>query len=643
MSADDLIVDKGITTFVARETELTRLDDALQRVLQGKVEFVFVTGKPGAGKTSLLTAFMNNAEMSHSNVLPAYSKCGMGASVGDPFQPFDDLIRSLDTHTGQLSRRWHWRSRLRRMARVFGSKAKSAVGLVGSFIGIWYAFVEVIIQAVLFLVEHGMSTVDSSDESVPYQKRIGELKVFLHEWPILLCLDDFQHSDKQSCAFLADLHQRLAGLSAMIVVAFRPLEVNEDHPLFSVWTELGARLGASEIKLDELQLDECSQRKFVDEYLDTRYRPNALDDDFRHSVTQRTEGLPLFVVDLMNLCADKGWIRQEGKVWTQVLPVGQELPARPEDIIRKRWGSLTIDDQRRLSVAAIDGEAFTLRVLALALPEAEQQLREQVDYRLVNRQGWVARTAPRMVSSAPLARYQFLHTFYFEFASRRLRDSDWCEWNNRIGVAKKQTWGDRWPDIADELVTHFGAAKDWPELLPCLEQWLKYLRLLDARENMAEVLLRLGDTLRHLDRAQEALERFREAEQLAHENNLGAALDGALNGQAWVLFEDLHDYSVAEPRLREIASQKTKANQVASRRLFFALTVAQLAIDQPEAAHASLNQALREDDPNLNDRLDSNDLLDVRRWLLQVQDEKPGAMGISELLQRLQNEIGDFP
>lgn len=635
--------------FVAREAELTQLSEILQRSLQGVIEVVFITGKAGAGKTSLLKSFMDGAKESHPKVLAAYAKCGMGASVGDPFQPFDELVLMLDTQAGKLSRKWRLRSRLRRAADTVGNRTKTAVGLLGIIIGIYSTIVGIVIQIVQSLLEMGMPSNSSSKESIPYRERIDELRRFIHAWPILLCLDDFQHSDKQSCALLADLHQRFAGLSAMIMVAFRPLEVGEDHPLFPVYAELAARLGAREIKLDELQLDESNQRRFVDKYLDTRFRPNKFDESFRHRISERTEGLPLFVVDLMKLCEEKGWVRQENDVWIQALAIGQELPVRPESIIRARWLELSSQDQRRLSVATLDGEVFILRVLALALREDEQQLRQQIDHHLVDRLGWVRRTTPRLVLTTQLSRCEFLHTFYFEFVSRQLRHSDRSEWNKRIGIAKRQIWGDRWPDIAGELSHHFEAAEDWTELLPCLEHKLKYLRLLDAPEGFTEVLLKFGDTLRHVGRAEEALERFREAEEIARENKLAATLDGAINGQVWVLFEDLHDYSAAEPRLREIIEQQIvtrqeDAKQVISRRLFFALSVAQLATAQPEAALASLNQALLPDDPDSNDRLDpvDPDLIDARRWLLQLQDEEPGTSGIAEALQRLHNEIGDI-
>jgi DNA-binding winged helix-turn-helix (wHTH) protein len=45
-------------SFVGRETEITRLHQALNKALDGKRQIIFVTGEPGIGKTSLVEAFL---------------------------------------------------------------------------------------------------------------------------------------------------------------------------------------------------------------------------------------------------------------------------------------------------------------------------------------------------------------------------------------------------------------------------------------------------------------------------------------------------------------------------------------------------------------------------------------------------------
>lgn len=630
-------------TLVARDNELAQIESALQQALQNKAEVVFVTGKAGSGKSSLLEAFAGKTEALYPNVLAAYTQCARSSGAADPFQPFDDLVQTLDRRAGQLSCKWLWRTRLRHMANRMRGKAKSAVGLLGSVLGLVSAVLGVIIDAVLFASELGSPATETEEKTAAYRVHLKRLAAFAHHWPVLLLIDDFHHADVHSCNLLIDLRQRLEDVPLLVVVAFRDLEVKEGHPLYGVSAELKTRMGAHEIRLDDLIDSENDQRDFVDRYLDAVYQPNTFGDAFRSIITVRTEGLPWHVVEIMKLCEERQWIHCEEGCWSQAMPLGKELPRSLWDFIRTlRWEPLALEDRNRLTVAAVGGEVFSLPVIALALDEQEAALQERLDEELVRKQDWLEPVPARLVARRQLAQYRFVHTFYFEFVDRQLEGSLRSEWHGRIGSAKKQIWAENWKDIAGELALHFEAARNWQELMPCLEQQLRVFHVLDAREAMATVLLKLGDCLRQIARPQEALMYFGEAEELARANGLQTILDNAWNGQAWILFEDMSNYAAAEPLFREIASRQAQKGVTASRRLLIALAVTQLAMDQLETARASFDQALRPDESDVNDRLDNADLIDGHRWLLRLHDSKPETPGVIEALQHLHVEIGDL-
>jgi predicted ATPase len=74
--------------FVAREGELARLNEFLDKALAGHGQVCFVTGEAGAGKTALLTAFARRVQAQHADLLVAIGVCNAQTGIGDPYLPF---------------------------------------------------------------------------------------------------------------------------------------------------------------------------------------------------------------------------------------------------------------------------------------------------------------------------------------------------------------------------------------------------------------------------------------------------------------------------------------------------------------------------------------------------------------------------
>ena len=93
--------DDSGSLFVARERELTWLNQALDSALAGQGGLVFLTGGPGRGKTVLMDAFARQAMEAHPDLLVAKGSCDAGAA--DPYLPFRDVMAML---TGDVEARW---------------------------------------------------------------------------------------------------------------------------------------------------------------------------------------------------------------------------------------------------------------------------------------------------------------------------------------------------------------------------------------------------------------------------------------------------------------------------------------------------------------------------------------------------------
>ena len=80
---------------MAREGQLARLDDSLQRALAGRGQVIFVTGEAGSGKTALLGQFARQAMQAHADLVVASSNCNATAGIGDSYLPFREILQLL--------------------------------------------------------------------------------------------------------------------------------------------------------------------------------------------------------------------------------------------------------------------------------------------------------------------------------------------------------------------------------------------------------------------------------------------------------------------------------------------------------------------------------------------------------------------
>ena len=109
---------------VERERELARLDAGLADVLAGDGRAVFVAGEAGTGKTSLVSAFVEDAVVESPDLVVAVGTCDPQTGVADPYLPFREILQEL---TGTLESE--------RLAQAGGSENRKRLGRVASVAG----------------------------------------------------------------------------------------------------------------------------------------------------------------------------------------------------------------------------------------------------------------------------------------------------------------------------------------------------------------------------------------------------------------------------------------------------------------------------------------------------------------------------
>lgn len=556
---------------VAREDQLARLAGFLEDAQNGQGKIAFVCGEAGWGKTTLLAEFSRRAQETIPNLIVASGICTTSTGTGDPYLPFREIMRTLAVGIDQ---KW-----------IAGAIARDHA------LRLWDFFP----QAVEILATHGRHLIDSfvsgqgllqraaahdsvspdlfaqvqeairrtrrQDSAMSQTRIFEEVNDVLHtlatERPLLLILDDLHWADASSVNLLFHLGRRLANSHILILGGYRPEEAStyregEEGLLAEPLNEFRRLFGDVWVHLDHMTRGE--ERAFIDALLDLE--PNRLGAGFRQALLHQTGGHPLFTVETLQNMRERGDLYQdEQRDWSAKPNLDwRRLPARVEGVIENRIRRLDRGMQRALSAASVEGEIFTVQVVArvcnMDARALLQTLAWDVDrgHRLVREEG-ISRIHGRRLS-----RYRFRHNLFQRYLYSDLSETEREMLHEDVGDALLALYGDQMEEIAVELAYHFQAAGVPERAIPYLRQaGVRAIRLFANQEAIAhlergiqlldalpdapehsrqalEIHLALGEAQRKAGRIAEALATFQRAADLAREVDASTDLAHAAFG-----------------------------------------------------------------------------------------------------------------
>ncbi|MFN2227429.1 MAG: BTAD domain-containing putative transcriptional regulator, partial [Anaerolineae bacterium] len=491
--------------FVARERELAQLAGHLEAALAGQGRVVFVTGDAGSGKTALIQEFGRRAQATHPDLVVAGGQGNAHTGVGDPYLPFREILGLL---SGDVEAQWAAGAMTRPQARrlwhlipltvealvragpdlidllVSGLSLLERAGAVGDGAGEVTAGRDTAGAQLRDLVARkadargihaGGTHATGIQQSALFEQYSQVLRVLAGHKPLLLTVDDLQWADGGSLHLLFHLGRRLAGSRILLLGAYRPAEValgrratasrggpggeegvRERHPLAPVVNELKRTFGDVEVDLERVE-----GRPFVEALLDSE--PNRLGDAFRQSLYRRTQGHPLFTVELLRGMQERGDLVQDGRGrWAEGPALDWEtLPARVEAVVAERIGRLPRALRDLLRIASVEGETFTAEVAARVQGvdegEALQRLSKALDrqHRLVSAQGI------RRLGGRRLSRYRFRHILFQRYLYGSLDPVEQGYLHEQVGSTLEALYADReaaGAAVAPQLAWHFEQA-----------------------------------------------------------------------------------------------------------------------------------------------------------------------------------------
>jgi predicted ATPase len=434
---------------LGRHSALAQMRKWLDLALAADRQIVFVTGETGIGKTALVEAFLEDSAQIHKMWI-ARGECLEHYGAGEAYLPVLDalsrLARESDGSAIVDRLRQHAPTWIIQMPAVSSASDREALQ-----------------REVLGATRERML------------REIAEaIEALTLETPLLLVLEDLHWSDYSTLDLVSYLARRSHPARLMLVGTYRPVEVIlSEHPLKGVKQELQMRRLCEELPLEYLTRDA------VDEFLGVRFPGHKFSGQLAEMVHQRTEGNPLFMVNVVDYLQEENIVVERDGHWEMQVELNEVELGVPENLrflIEKHIERLSDEEQRILEGASVVGMECSAVAISAGLAEDIIRIEEVCDNLARRGQFLLPAYLAELPDGTITPRYKFIHALYLDVLYKRVAATRRSQIHGRIGETGEKVYGDRVGEIAAELAVHFEQARDWTRAV-------KYLGM--AAENAA--------------------------------------------------------------------------------------------------------------------------------------------------------------
>ncbi|MGO8949494.1 MAG: helix-turn-helix transcriptional regulator [Ktedonobacterales bacterium] len=332
---------------IGRDQELAALGQRLDQTSSGQGQLLLLCGEAGIGKSRLVAELKTSAAAQGFHVLEG--KC-FPTDLTSPYAPLRDLLRSC-----------------------FASLSPTAIiAAVGPFAR---ALAPLLPEHVSLLPE--LASQPPLLELPPEQEQrrlFAALADFFTrqtgQRPLLLIVEDVHWSDDSSLDFLHTLARQMTSRPVLLLCTYRSDEV---HPRLSHWlAQLDREHFSQEVRLARLTRSEteamlraifAEQQVISGELLETLWR--------------LTDGNPFFLEEVLKSGLSSGGITFTESGWAHILPAAARrvaIPRSVQDAVQQRARRLSQPARQLLTLAAVAGRRFDVRVLQHLLHCTDAQL-----------------------------------------------------------------------------------------------------------------------------------------------------------------------------------------------------------------------------------------------------------------------------
>ena len=462
---------EAVVRVLGRETELAKMRALLERAGAGERQTVFITGEAGIGKTTMVQAFLDYAALI-PEVLIVRGQCLEHFGSSEAYLPVLDGF-----------------SRLCR-----SSAGAQVIDVVRQQAPSWLTHISPVNlrakKGDLQPQAAGITRERMLREMAEAMERLAEKSL------LLLVLEDLHWSDYSTLDLVSYLARRQDPARLMIVGTYRPVDVIlAGHPIRSVKRELQAHRLCHELPLEYLTEDD------VTEYLAARFPGQHLPARLRRTIYRRTEGNPLFMVNLVQYLIDQKVSAQVHGDWSFCVDcseVEKGIPSTIKELIEKQVERLSQDERAVLEAASATGMDFSTVAVAAGLDKPTEWVERQCEelarrYHFLS-SAWLGDLPGGVVTP----RHRFNHVLYREVPYSLIPAMRRAQIHQRIAERAVEIYGERASEIAAELAMHFEQSRDWPRALQYLIEAAETAAGRSAHHEAAELARRGLEVLKSL-------------------------------------------------------------------------------------------------------------------------------------------------
>jgi len=391
---------------IGRKAELAQLQEAVQRLRQGKGGIFSICGDAGTGKTRLLEEFRAALDLNEIQWIEGHA---YAYSQNIPYFPLIDLLnRTWQIEEGDPPEMVREKVEFR-IERLIGKK-----GDVAPYVGSLYALSYPEIEGVS--PEFWRSGLFKAVRAI--------LAALAQSGPTVICLEDMHWADPSSLDLLRSILSELSP-PVLFICAYRlPFSLFTSH-------QLGA-LGKSyqEIKLQDLSPSDAQ------DMMESLLKSKSLPQELRKFIHEKVEGNPFYLEEVINSLIESGTLIRDNGDWRMSRTI-DELDISPtvQGVISARLDRLEKEMKRILQEASVIGRAFLYEILTQI-----SEIKDRLDHHLHRLEQF---DLIRIRSFQPELEYVFKHALTQEVVYSGLLKKERQAVHERIGLVMEQLFRER--------------------------------------------------------------------------------------------------------------------------------------------------------------------------------------------------------
>ncbi|MFB2971205.1 AAA family ATPase [Aerosakkonema sp. BLCC-F183] len=441
-----------------REREIETLLAAFDRVSQGEIEMMLVSGYSGIGKSALVQEIYKPITQQRGYFISGkFDQLQRNTPYSAVIKAFQELVGQLLTETETQLDSWR-----KKLSAALGQQGKVIVDVIPE--------IELIIGPQPPVAELGPSESQNRFNLV-FQNFIRVFSQLQH--PFVIFLDDLQWADSATLKLIESIVTDTYTHSLFLIGAYRDNEVDPTHPLMITLDRLRSQSepGKEGVIINEISLFPLNIIHITELIADTLHAERKSIAQFAELVLRKTEGNPFFINQFLNTLYEEKLLvfDLDRKIWqwdiAQIEAMG--ITDNVVELMTAKLKKLPESTQQVLRLAACVGNEFDLKTLSIIYEKSEAETFTELlpaiqEELIVATSELQATTEEKAIDShLVILNYKFLHDRVQQAAYILINEKQKKATHLRIGrlLLAKVTSKERSERIF-ELIDHLNAGRE---------------------------------------------------------------------------------------------------------------------------------------------------------------------------------------